>query len=98
MEERIKFIKVFVPYGQYHHLAYYAYDENEYGKLKFGTAVMTSLGAGIIVREDVPEDNLRNMNIVDIYRPANPKEEKAIHKDWWDVFLEIHSILNEKNL
>ena len=32
MEEKITFIKVFVPYAQYHHLAYYAYDENEYGE------------------------------------------------------------------
>lgn len=98
MEEKITFIKVFVPYCQYHHLAYYAYDESEYGKLKFGTAVMTSLGVGIIVREDIPEDKLPNMNIVDIYRLANPKEEKTIRKDWWDAFLEIHSILKESNL
>lgn len=98
MEEKITFIKVFVPYAQYHHLAYYAYDENEYGRLKFGTAVMTSLGVGVIVNEDVSEEKIRNMNIVDIFRLANPKEEKTIRKDWWDVFLEIHLTLKEKNL
>lgn len=98
MEEKIVFIQVFVPYAQYHHLAYYAYDENEYGRLKFGIAVMTSLGAGIIVNEDVPDEKVCNMNIIDIFRLASPKEEKTINKEWWDVFLEMHSTLKERNL
>ena len=98
MEEKIVFIGVFVPYAQYHHLAYYAYDENEYGRLTFGTAVMTSLGAGIIVNEDVHEEEVGNMDVIDIFRLASPKEENRIHKDWWNVLLEIHSTLNERNL
>ncbi len=32
MEEKIVFISVFVPYHQHHHIAYFAYDENEYGQ------------------------------------------------------------------
>lgn len=96
--EEIMFIQVFVPYSPYHHFAYYAYDVSEYGKLEFGSVVVTSMGIGIIVQDDVPEDKLHNMNIVDIYRIANSKEEKTIRKDWWDDILKIHSILNEKNL
>lgn len=100
MEEEIIFIKVFVPYAQYHHAAYFAYDINKYGRLNFGTAVKTSLGIGIIISDDIPQDKLPNINIIDIYGIANEKETKQINNDWWNVVLEIHdklSTLNESN-
>ena len=94
--EDIVFIQVFTPYHRYHHLAYYAYDRSEYGSLNVGTSVLTSMGVGIIIKEDIPEDKLPNVNIIDIYRLANPKEDKTIKKDWWDVVLHIHKILEAK--
>lgn len=88
-EEDIKYIKVFTPYNQYNHVAYYAYDAKEYGVLKFGTVVKTSMGVGAIIDTDVDENKLPNVNIVDIYRLANEKEVKLFNKDWWQHILEI---------
>lgn len=94
MEERIVFISVFVPYHQHRHIACYAYDENAYGRhLPVGTFVCTSMGVGVIIRDDVPESELPKADIYDIYRLADEKESKLIEKDWWKPILTIHQAL-----
>ena len=95
MEEQFEFILVFTPYYQYHHLAYYAYDKNIYGDLPLETVVSTTLGYGIIVQKNIPEDKLPNINIIDINSVASEKITKQIKKEWWDTILTIHNLLNE---
>lgn len=97
MEEKIVFISVFVPYHQHHHIACFAYDENEYGQhLPVGTYVCTSMGVGVIIRDDVPESALPQADIYDIFRLADAKESKLIEKDWWKPVLAVHQALSEQ--
>jgi len=92
-EDIIRFIKVFVPYAQYHHEAYYLYAVNELGELPFGTIVLTSMGAGVIIEEDIPEESLPNIDILEINGLADQRTIKKVEKDWWTTILKIHEKL-----
>lgn len=90
MEEKTVFVRVFVPYHQYHHMAYYYYDENEYGRhLPFGTIVCTSMGVGAVISDNVSIDKLPEINIQPIFRLADSREAKYFEKDWWSPIQEI---------
>lgn len=97
MEDTTRFVKIFIPYNQYNHVAYYFYYTDELGELPFGTFVRTSLGVGVIVEENIPEENLPNIDIRCIEYLATEKEEKTIKKDWWDIILNIHQSLKLMN-
>ena len=86
----IRFIKVFVPYHPNYHEAYYLYAVNEYGELPFGTMVLTSMGGGVIIEEDIPEEKLPNVDVYEIIGLADARTIKKIEKDWWTTILKIH--------
>lgn len=96
MDKNIRFIKVFVPYNQYNHSAIYAYDVDEYGQLSIGTIVITSLGVGAIMEEEIPENKLPNIDIYTIDCLADEKTIKEFNKKWWSIILNIHQELNKK--
>ena len=54
MQDTTRFVKVFIPYNQYNHVAYCFYYTDELGELPFGTFVRTSLGVGVIIEENIP--------------------------------------------
>ena len=97
MEDTTRFVKVFVPYNTYNHVAYYFYYTDELGELPFGTFVRTSLGLGVIIKENIPETELPNIDIRCIECLATEKEEKKIKKDWWNTILDIHQSLKHIN-
>ena len=97
MENTTRFVKVFVPYNLYHHVAHYFYYTDELGELPFGTFVRTSLGVGVIINADVAGDALPNVDMRCIEELATEKEEKKIKKDWWNTILEIHNSLSAMN-
>lgn len=92
-DDVIRLIKVFVPYSQYYHEAYYLYAVNEYGELPFGTMVQTSMGAGVIIEEDIPEEKLPNIDIREISGLADARTIRKVEKDWWTTILRIHEKL-----
>lgn len=94
LEEEIRYIRVFVPYAQYNHIAYYAYDVNEYGKLEFGAVVLTSMGVGAVIDPDVAEESPGNFEVKQIFRMATEKETKKFNKDWWQPILQIYECMN----
>lgn len=89
LDEEIKYIRVFVPYAQYNHMAYYAYDVKKYSDLKFGAVVLTSMGMGIVIDHDVAEECLGYYEVKAIVRLATEKEIKRFDKEWWQPILEI---------
>lgn len=95
MEENIRFVKVFTPYHERHHLSYFFYYTDELGELPFGTVVQTSMSIGIIIDENVPEEKLPKVNFSCLYGVADEKQVKIIEKQWWNVIKEIHSQMNE---
>ncbi len=95
-EEQIVAIKVFTPNHPYHHTAYYGYDEANYGRLRFGEMVLTSMGVGVIIEDDVSDEKLPMCGIDEIFRLANEKEKKQMERSWWNVILEIHQRLKEQ--
>lgn len=95
MEERLYLVKVFVPYGQYNHMAYFYYDANKLGQLGFGDIVITTMGVGMIL-EYAPNDYEPNFNVQDIVSKADEKQIKKFNRDWWNDILYIHEILNNK--
>ena len=52
----LRYILVFTPYHPYYHVAYYSYAPEKYGTLSFGTVVRTTMGVGIVVKEDISKD------------------------------------------
>jgi len=96
MEEQYEYIMVFTPYHPYHHLSFYCYDKSVYGNLSVGTAISTTMGYGIIVKKNIPEDKLPNIDIYDIGGLASEKITKQIKKEWWDTVLTIHNFLQEQ--
>ena len=97
MADTTRFVKVFIPYNQYNHIAYSFYYTDELGELPFGTFVRTSLGVGVIIKENIPEEKPPNIDIRYIEFLETEKEEKMIKKDWWDIILDIHQSLKDIN-
>lgn len=95
MDENIKYVKVFTPYHERHHLSYYFYYTDELGELPFGTAVQTSMKLGVIIDADVPEDRLPNAGINCLDGLATEKQKKLIEKEWWSVIKELHNRMSE---
>ncbi len=100
MEENIRYIKVFTPYHEYYREGYFVYDVDELGKLSFGTVVETSMGFGIIIDENVPDEKVppKITRIKYIEQVASEKNSKAVKTQWWNIILEIHGELNKRNL
>ena len=76
MEDTTRFVKVFVPYNTYNHVAYYFYYIDELGELPFCTFVRTSLGLGVIIEDNIAEKTLPNIDILCIEFLATEKEIK----------------------
>ena len=96
MEENIRYVRVFTPYHNRHHLSYFYYNTDELGELKFGTTVQTSMNIGIIIDSDVPEDKLpRTPYILPLDGLATDKQIKLIEKEWWSVIKELHNCINK---
>lgn len=95
MDECLYLVKVFVPYGNYNHTAYYYYDANKLGQLDFGDVVITTMGIGMII-EYAPDDFEPDFQVRDIIGKADDKQIKKFNKEWCNDILYIHEILNSK--
>lgn len=95
MDENIKYVKVFTPYHERHHLLYFFYYTDELGELPFGTVVQTSMKIGIIIDPDIPEERLPKAVINCLDGLATEKQQKLIEKEWWSVIKELHDCINK---
>lgn len=95
MDENVKYVKVFTPYHERHHMSYFFYYTDELGELPFGTVVQTSMKIGVIIDPDVSEDKLPKTTIYCLDGIATEKQEKLMEKEWWSVIKELHSRINE---
>ena len=95
MDENVKYVKVFTPYHERHHLSYFFYYTDELGELPFGTVVQTSMMIGIIIDPDVPEERLPKAVINCLDGLATEKQQKLIEKEWWNVIKELHNCMSE---
>ena len=89
MEEEIKYVRVFTPYHKYHHEATFFYYVDELGELPFGTAVLTTMGFGVIIDADIPAETVQLRRIYCLERLASEEEIKLIQKDWWNTVVHI---------
>lgn len=95
MDENVKYVKVFTPYHERHHLSYFFYYTDELGELPFGTVVQTSMMVGIIIDPDVAEEKLPKAVINCLDGLATEKQQKLIEKEWWSVIKELHNRMSE---
>lgn len=95
MDENVKYVKVFTPYHERHHMSCFFYYTDELGELPFGTVVQTSMKIGVIIDPDVPDDKLPKTTIYCLDGIATEKQEKLMEKEWWSVIKELHSRMTE---